>query len=226
MGGGVLSAAFQTVTRWRRPRVSHSMAAVAPPMTEAVPEAPAREGAGAWDDASSWVELFRALAAGDADALGPLYDMASRRLFGLALWRTGSRELAADVVQEVFVRVAEHRDRLGAGTRTALVAAVGHPPAGGRCGTAGEKAAGGAARRPRGARGGADGRRPGRGRASAPGRLVRRLSAKQREVVYLHDAAGMSHAEIGRCLGIPAFTAASRYRLAVAALRNLLGSTT
>jgi hypothetical protein len=34
------------------------------------------------------------------------------------------------------------------------------------------------------------------------------LSAKQREVVYLHDAAGMSHAEIGRCLGVPTFTAA------------------
>ena len=33
------------------------------------------------------------------------------------------------------------------------------------------------------------------------------------------------HAEIGRCLGIPTFTAASRYRLALHALRGLLGST-
>ena len=55
--------------------------------------------------------------------------------------------------------------------------------------------------------------------------LLAKLSAKQREVVYLHDAAGMSHAEIGRSLGIPAFTAASRYRLAIRVLRGLLGST-
>ena len=89
------------------------MEAVAPLMTEVLPGTPEEARTGAWDDASGWVDLFRDLAAGDPERLGPLYDMASRRLYGLALWRTGSRELAADVVQEVFVRIAQCRDRLG-----------------------------------------------------------------------------------------------------------------
>jgi RNA polymerase sigma-70 factor, ECF subfamily len=201
------------------------MEAVAPLMTEAVPSPPATARAGAWDDASRWVELFRELAAGDPEKLGQLYDMASRRLYGLALWRTGSRELAADVVQEVFVRIAERRERLG-GVRDPRwwLLSVTH------------RLAVDAVRRARyryaepldehadlAAEPVDDGRSVDARRAWT---LLGKLSAKQREVVYLHDAAGMSHAEIGRCLGIPAFTAASRYRLALKALRGLLGSTT
>ncbi len=194
-------------------------------MTEAALGVPAAERTGAWDDAARWVALFRDLAAGEPEKLGPLYDMASRRLYGLALWRTGSRELAADVVQEVCVRVAERRERLGtvrdprwwllSVTHRLAVDAVRRAarresePIEEHAELAAEPVDHGRA---------VDARR-----AWA---LLARLSPKQREVVYLHDAAGMSHAEIGRCLGIPAFTAASRYRLALRALRGLLGGAT
>ena len=53
-----------------------------------------------------------ALATGRLAALDDLYDLAAPSLYGLALWRTGSEEDAADVVQEVFVRVAEQGSRL------------------------------------------------------------------------------------------------------------------
>jgi DNA-directed RNA polymerase specialized sigma24 family protein len=56
--------------------------------------------------------LFEDLAAGRASALEALYELAAPQLYGLALWRTGSEEDAADVVQDVFVRVAEQGAKL------------------------------------------------------------------------------------------------------------------
>ena len=56
-------------------------------------------------------------------------------------------------------------------------------------------------------------------------RGFRRLSVDQRAVVVLHHYAGLSHSEIGRSLGIPTFTAASRYRLGLATLRRLITRT-
>src|SRR5664280_3639712 len=88
------------------------MDAVAPPMMDAAIGEPGVACTGAWDDASRWIEIFGEVAAGRTEPLGDLYDMASRRLYGLALWRTGSRDLAAEVVQELFIRVAEHGERL------------------------------------------------------------------------------------------------------------------
>ncbi len=199
------------------------MEAMAPPMADAATPAAAR--AGVWDDPARWREIFRDLAAGNPEPLGELYDMASRRLYGLALWRTRSRELAADVVHDVFVRVAERREGLGrvSDPRWWLLA-VTHRLAVDAVRRASRREAepieehAELAAEPRDHARAIDARR-----AWA---LLGRLSPRQREVVYLHDAGGMSHAEIGRCLGIPTFTAASRYRLALAALRGLLGSTT
>jgi RNA polymerase sigma-70 factor (ECF subfamily) len=142
-------------------------------------------------------------------------------MFGLALWQTGHHEDAAEVVQEVFVRLARERDglrevkdprwwllrlthrvaidttRRNRTRRTEPIEA--HPYL----------------------------QAPGADQADAldarrVSALVAQLSPKQREVVYLHIFAGMSHAEIGRSLGIPTFTAASRYRLAIASLRSVL----
>ncbi len=51
---------------------------------------------------------------------------------------------------------------------------------------------------------------------------IRRLPREQREVVMLKVWSGMTFAEVAQTLAIPPRTAASRYRLAVAALRGAL----
>ncbi len=65
---------------------------------------------------ASWAEALRspfaALASGDALALEAVWEVAGRRLYALALWRTGRPEDASDVVQEVFFRLASRREEL------------------------------------------------------------------------------------------------------------------
>ena len=56
--------------------------------------------------------------------------------------------------------------------------------------------------------------------ARAASALLSRLPAEQREVIYLHDFADLSFREIGRVVGVPLFTAASRYRLGIGRLRD------
>jgi DNA-directed RNA polymerase specialized sigma24 family protein len=68
-----------------------------------------REGANTNDEL---VSLFLRLSEGDIQVLEIVYDLCARQIFGLALWRTGSSEDAADVVQEVFVRLAARQNRL------------------------------------------------------------------------------------------------------------------
>jgi RNA polymerase sigma-70 factor (ECF subfamily) len=187
-------------------------------------EATTAHAPSAWSDPEPWRELFREVAAGRRDALARIYDLASDRMFGLALWRAGNRDDAAEIVQDAFVRLAERRERLASveDPRWWLLRLT-------------HRIAVDATRRRRLRRGEplddpcylqAPATDPGREvdakRASA---LLARLSPKQREVVYLHHYAGMSHAEIGRALGVPTFTAASRYRLGLATLRRLLGNT-
>lgn len=185
-------------------------------------EAKTADASSAWDDPAPWREAFEGVAAGRREALARLYDLASKRMFGLALWRTGNIEDAVEAVQEAFVRVAEQRDRLATvrDPRWWMLALT-------------HRIAVDVTRRRRPAEplenhpyleapvGDRDGAIDA-GRVSA---LVARLSPKLREVVYLHHYAGMSHSEIGRSLGIPTFTAASRYRLGLARLRRLLGRT-
>jgi RNA polymerase sigma-70 factor (ECF subfamily) len=187
---------------------------------EAIALAPPFPRSEPWDDPQPWIRLFLELAAGRSESLAALYDLASTRLHGLALWRTGSRDDAAEVVQEVFVHVAQERERL-AGVRDPRwwLLAVTHR-------IAVDVTRRRARRRTEPIEGHpyleAPAHDPTRGldarRVSA---LLARLSPKQREVIYLHDFAGLSYADIGRSLGIPTFTAASRYRLGVARLRSL-----
>jgi RNA polymerase sigma-70 factor (ECF subfamily) len=54
------------------------------------------------------------------------------------------------------------------------------------------------------------------------GRALDDLPALQREVVVLHLIEGFSFLEIGRQTGVSLFTAAARYRLALARLRKVL----
>ena len=166
-------------------------------------------------------ELFAALAAGDAEALGPLYDLVATELHGLALWRTGSREDADDVVQELFCRLAERRDRLPAvdDPRAYLLAAANRlaidrlrartrrpeSPLEHAVLVAAPETDPGLA---------ADARRA--------SRALARLPAKQRAALNLHQVCDLPYSAVARITGVPTFTAASRCRLALRALRRLL----
>jgi len=167
----------------------------------------------------SWTELFAALAAGRIEALGAVYELAADRLYGLALWRTGDAADAEEVVQEVFVRLAERPRRL-ARIRDPLgwLLSVTHRAA-------------------------VDRTRRRRVRATEPLETCRylvapateperavdaarasaeldRLPPPQRAAIYLHHVLGLSFAAIGRVVGAPTFTVASRCRLGLARLRR------
>lgn len=165
--------------------------------------------------------LFSRLATGDTAALGPIYDHCGAELFGLALWLTGRTEDAADLVQDALLKVASQGATLTAirAPRSYLLTAV-------------RRLAIDLARRRRPATPlddllltapvqdpalAADARR-----ASA---LLVELPVVQREAIYLRHQAGLSFAEIGRITRVPTFTAASRYRLGIARLRQRLGVT-
>jgi RNA polymerase sigma-70 factor (ECF subfamily) len=174
-----------------------------------------------WANPEPWKQAFAQLATGRRETLGALYDMASKRLYRLALWRTGNHEDACEVVQDVFVRLAREHARLSdVDDPRWWLLAVAH------------RIAVDLTRRRRRHRtkrvenaSGHVAPSMNADRAMDAGRawkLIQKLSPKQREVIYLHHFAELSFAEIGRCLGIPTFTAASRHRLAIAALRRLL----
>jgi RNA polymerase sigma-70 factor (ECF subfamily) len=166
-----------------------------------------------------WDEIFLDLAGGSARALEEIYDAAARSVFGLALWRTGSAEDARDVVQELFIRLAEQGARLRkVKDPRAWLFAVAH------------RIAVDATRRRRTteplehchyleAASGDAGRAVDAERA---GSLVAELPPAQRAAVYLRHFADFTFAEIGQVTGVPTFTAASRYRLGIAKLRKLM----
>ena len=168
-----------------------------------------------------WRDLFADLAAGRLAVLDELYDAAAPRLFGLALWRTGSKDDAADVVQEVFVRVAEQGARL---------AKVRNPRA--WIMTVANRAAIDLIRR-RSRRqtepledcayltaAADDGERT--LAATQVSVLLAGLPDTHRVVIYLRHFAGCTFSEIGDIVGVPKFTAASRYRNGIQKLRKLL----
>jgi RNA polymerase sigma-70 factor (ECF subfamily) len=174
----------------------------------------------------SWGEALRApfdaLAAGDSSALETIWELASRRLYGLALWRTGCEEEARDVVQEVFVRLASRHGDLGGVERPHVwLLAVAHN-------AAVDAARRNARRRTEPLESAAHVAAPGvdperAAAASSTSRALAQLPPPQREAVLLHHVAGCSFREIGAITGVPAFTAASRCRLALAQLRRLIG---
>jgi RNA polymerase sigma-70 factor (ECF subfamily) len=175
---------------------------------------------------ASWGDALRApfaaLAAGDRDALEAVWLLASRRLYALALWRTRNPEDAADVVQEVFVRLASgHADLGRVDTPHVWLLAVAH------------RASVDATRRRARRRAeplenaglliARDGNPERAARAAELSRAVDRLPDAQREAIALRHFGGLSFREIARVTGVPIFTAASRCRLGLAHLRRLLG---
>jgi RNA polymerase sigma-70 factor (ECF subfamily) len=177
-----------------------------------------------WDSTAGeeWRRLFGGVADGRAADLERLYELAADRLYGLALWHTRSHEDAGDVVQEVFVRLVEQRHRLRrVRNPRAWLLTVAHRLA-------------------------LDIMRRRRRRAAEPideasllvaatedpdraidadrlSRLVARLPHPQRDAIFLRNFAHCSFAEIGRIVGVPTFTAASRCRLGIDRLRRLIG---
>lgn len=168
-----------------------------------------------------WCELFASVANGEVRALETIYDAASKRLFGLAVWATGSKDDASDVVADVFVKLAEHGERLRSVrdprawllTVTRRLAIDLHRREKRRSPASLEQADLLVAAE----------NDPGRGidarRASV---WLARLPDRQREVVYLRHFADQTFPEIGKITGVPTFTAASRYRLALRRLRRFM----
>jgi RNA polymerase sigma-70 factor (ECF subfamily) len=166
--------------------------------------------------------LLSCVAGGDLDALGPIYDAVAPEMFAIAHWRTGSRLDAADCVHDVFVKLASSPSVV-AGIRHArrYLLAMAHRAAVDRT----------RARRrnlrfddlPFLEATGLDADRAmDAARVTA---MLRELPEAQREAIYLHHFAELSFREIGRITAVPTFTAASRYRLGIARLRELMGET-
>jgi len=166
--------------------------------------------------------LFEDLAAGTTEALDVIYEACADEIYGLALWRTGSASDAADVVQEVFVRLASRRSRLG-GIRNPWAYIRGMTY---RASIDVHRKRTRRREEPLEASPLLEApdlspeRRVDAGRVS---RLLARLPANQRQTIFLRHFAECSFAEIGRATGVPTFTAASRYRLGMRQLKRLIG---
>jgi RNA polymerase sigma-70 factor (ECF subfamily) len=165
---------------------------------------------------------LRRLAEGDVGALESIWEAHGDRAFRHALWITGRREDAEDVVQSVFVRLAGRgAELLGVRELTSYLGAMVHREA---IAVSKRRAAGGgslpldaeAPVSPLDDLGAGEDRR----RILA---LVATLPVEQREVVVLHVWNELTFREIGRVTGVSTFTAASRYRLATAHIRRAIG---
>jgi len=171
--------------------------------------------------------LARRAAEGDTSALAACYDLYAQSLFRLALAILRSEADAEDVVVDVLLALAGRRGRpirdlqafLTTSVRRRAISllrkrkrerALENLPAGGtgsrsvllfdnRAGP--EQAA----------------------LAQDLEKAMAELSVEQREVVVLKVYEEMTFAEIARLLRVPANTAGSRYRLAMAKLRKILG---
>lgn len=173
------------------------------------------------DDPQRWLELFAELSAGRIEALEPLYDLAADRLHALALWRTGSADIAAEVVQDAFVKLVDGRERLHriADPRAWLMT-VAYRLSVDRLRSRSRRRVVPLDEMPYLE---ATDRDPERqadaARASA---ALHRLPAVQRTAIYLHHFLGCTFAEVGRITRVPTFTAASRYRNGLRRLRRTM----
>ena len=183
--------------------------------------APSRLTAVSADAAGEAEACFRRLAAGEDSAAAEIYDRFGDELYGFALWICGAPADAADIVQEVFLRLMRSRARLAKVrdgrayllrmTRTAAIdlhrrRRVPHEPLDERMLTpvVPDPTASLEARR--------------------LSRWVARLPPRQRAAVYLRYFSELSYAEIGRVTGVPTFTAASRCRLGLGRLRRWMAA--
>lgn len=176
---------------------------------------------GAREEREAWRRLFAEIADGRADALAQLYDLAAGRVYGLAAWRLGSVEDAADVAQDVFVRVAQSADRLrDVVDPRAWLLSVAHRLAVDHVRRRARREAASLDERPFLEPPTGDPVRHLEARAATA--ALARLPGRERAAIYLRHFADCTFAEIGRITGVPTFTAASRYRLGMKRLRRFL----
>lgn len=155
---------------------------------------------------------------GDPQAFAAFYDRHAARMFAAARALTGSRADAEDAVQETFLNLFQSRERFtrAESLRAYAFATLRHAAAGTRPrrrheALAAEPAAGESAQKET------------EERDPALARALERLASEQREVLALKLHGELTFAEIGAALGVPANTAASRYRYALEHLERDLG---
>jgi len=184
------------------------------------------------------LRLARKASRGDRRALARLYEAHKRRLMGYLVRIVGTRQLAEDVFQEVWIKVLQgiqsYRPREG-GTfrawlyRVAWNAAVdrlryeARRPTGSGAIEEGADLQSEADRLPSplpGPEREAEGRRM----ARVLGRALTALTDRQRAAVLLRHQQGLSYPEIAAVLGVPQGTAKTLVHRGVLALRGILAA--
>lgn len=179
------------------------------------------------DSTDEDARLLRRVSAGDADALGALYDRYGRVLFGVVQRMLGSPEAAEEVVQDAFHsiwRQARSYDPVRGAVRTWMLAisrnaAIDWRRTRGRRQER-EAVMDEAGELPEGTR--VDERAFARLRAERVRAVVSALPVEQREVIALAFWAGLSQSEIAARTNTPLGTVKSRVRLAMGKLRERL----
>ena len=172
--------------------------------------------------------LGKRLARGEEAAFAELYDDCADRIHHYLMVRLRSRDDAADVLQETFVRLVRTRKRLG-GVENPIAYAFT---------VARNEAARLAGRRSREAEGRselvgsglfvqvADDDAPGHEAADLAAAALARLDPDHREVLQSKTYAGLTFREIAEVTGLPQGTVATRYRAAIEKLRAWLAKET
>lgn len=163
--------------------------------------------------------LFERLASGNLDALGEIYDLCARQIYGLVLWKTGSEADAADAMQDVFIRLADYASKLGSVRHPfSYLMQIAHRIAHDIF-----------RKRRREAQQMADLVVPlfegykDPGYVSSLGQYLRQLPSEQRTALYLHFFMGLTMREVAKVTGVTGFTAASRCRIGLEKLRKRFG---
>jgi RNA polymerase sigma-70 factor (ECF subfamily) len=166
-------------------------------------------------------ELADRLARGDPAAFAELYDACADRLHHWLAIHIGSPADADDVVQETFVRLARSRKKLtNVENLTAYVFTVARHEAA-RLQKRQAREARALAARP--LDNGPD-NTAGGDASELVGMALARLPTEQREIVELKAYAGLTLREIAAVTALPPGTVATRYRTALARLRNWLSN--
>jgi RNA polymerase sigma factor (sigma-70 family) len=169
-------------------------------------------------DARDEDQLLRQIAGGDMRALETLYRGLRVQVFAVALAVVGDRGTAEDVMQDTFVRVysAAPGYRPGSRARAWVLTIARHLALDAVRRRAREPAHGDVGRSAS-----APGGEPGAIRLDVVNALLQ-LGEVDRQIVVLHDMAGLTHAEVAAELGLPPGTVRWRYRVALARLRPLV----